>query len=359
MRTLVCIAFVVTLLCVCGNTIRAETETFDTQESVTANGWVEFQSRENQFDFGFSATNNAGGAGAGEGGGLMARSGPRGYFADVSDTRRDLSNDLVASGRIKWQDQNFDGEWFFGWFDAEEAENDNQAFLGFNVLEQRPQGWRILASINESGTPPTDQSPPCNACDGELRFVPDDSAIDFSLRWDADGGNAPGEGKLTLSLATVDGSETISSTDGTVASSTISTAIGPDDAIEFNAFGLLANSQGPRNDLGNFWFDDLFYTLDEGLSNPGDFNEDGVLDLIDFNILADNFGTGKFFSEGDINFDGHVDLDDFVEFRILFQAAQGQAQAASVPEPTGLAILAAGTALLLITRRRQARIRVG
>jgi len=352
MKTVVLTTVVGLLLFALGDVTRAETETFDTQDSVTANGWVEFGSRENQFDFGFSATNNAEGASGGEGGGVLARSQPRGYFADVSDTMRDLSNDLAATGRIKWQDQNFDGEWYFGWFDTEEAEADQRAFLGFGVLEQRAQGWRVLAAINEGDTPPTDESPPCNACDAELRFAPNNTAIDFSLFWDADGGDGPDEGKLTLSLATVDGSETISSTDGTIAASVISTAYGPTDAISgFNAFGILANSQSGDNQTGRFWIDDLFYTLDQGLASPGDFNEDGAVDLNDFNILASNFGTGKFFAEGDMNFDGQVNLEDFVEFRILFQA-QGQAQVAAVPEPSGLTILGLG-ALLLIMRRRQ------
>ena len=77
----------------------------------------------------------------------MARSGPRGYFADVSATTRDLSLSLNATGRIKFQDMNFDGQWYFGWFDTTVAEADGRAFVGFAVIEQRTDGWRIHATI--------------------------------------------------------------------------------------------------------------------------------------------------------------------------------------------------------------------
>ncbi len=330
----------------------AETETFDSAASVAANGWVEFGSRDNQFDFGFSPTNNAEGASGGEGGGLMARSGPRGYFADVSAITRDLSLPLNATGRFNWQDMNFDGAWFFGWFDTTLAEADERAFVGISFIEQRADGWRILASINDDGTPPTDVNSPCNGCNDELRFVLDNTPVDFALAWDPTGGNSPGEGKMTLSLTTVDGSAAITSAlDGSVSSSTISTAFGPADAIAgYNAFGILANSQGPRNDLGNFWFDDLEYTLDER-KPPGDFNEDGVIDTADFLILAANFDTGRTFAEGDNNFDGRVNLLDFVEFRRLFQAAQQQGATAAVPEPSSLTML--GLALFAWAFRRR------
>jgi hypothetical protein len=112
----------------------------------------------------------------------------------------------------------------------------------------------------------------------------------------------------------------------------------------------LANSQTGDNQLANFWFDDLEYILDER-KPPGDFNEDGTIDMADFLILAANFDTGRTFAEGDNNFDGRVDLQDFVEFRILFQGQQGAA--AAVPEPSSLAMMCLAGALLLITRRRK------
>jgi hypothetical protein len=44
----------------------------------------------------------------------------------------------------------------------------------------------------------------------------------------------------------------------------------------------------------------------------GDANHDATVNLLDFNILAGNFGlSGKIFSQGDFNYDGTVNLLDF------------------------------------------------
>ena len=85
----------------------------------------------------------------------------------------------------------------------------------------------------------------------------------------------------------------------------------------------------------------------------GDFNFDGTIDLGDFLILSSNFGTGDLFEQGDLDFSGRVDLADFVAFRDIF-AAQGQAQAAAVPEPSTFALFGLA-ALGLAARRRRAR----
>ena len=318
----------------------AEVETFDSQASVTANGWVEFGSREGEFDYGFSTTNNAEGASGGEGGGQIARFQPFSYFADVSAITRDLSLDLNASGRIKLQEVSFNGEAYFGWFNTTLAEESidppDTAYLGFQVLE----GFRLAAQINRNNTPPA-----------EAIVNPDnDTAYDFRIAWDADGGDADGDGKLTVTLTSLDGSQTLeSSTQGHDEFFRVDTVTG------YNAFGLLGNSQTGSDQLANFWFDDLEYTLDER-KPPGDFNEDGTIDMADFLILANNFDTGRTFAEGDNNFDGRVDLHDFVQFRVLFQAANTQGAAAAVPEPNSLALLSVcAGGLLLATRRRKLR----
>ena len=64
---------------------QAETQTFTSEASASADGWTEFGSRINNFDFGFSLTNNAeGDSGEGEGGGVVARREPSAYYADVT-----------------------------------------------------------------------------------------------------------------------------------------------------------------------------------------------------------------------------------------------------------------------------------
>ena len=51
----------------------------------------------------------------------------------------------------------------------------------------------------------------------------------------------------------------------------------------------------------------------------GDANRDRKVDLSDFAILRNNFGTDSTFSQGDFNYDGRVDLADFAMLRELRQ----------------------------------------
>ncbi len=83
---------------------------------------------------------------------------------------------------------------------------------------------------------------------------------------------------------------------------------------------------------------------------PGDFNQDGAIDLADFDVMRNNFLDGTTFAEGDMNFDGRVDLRDFSAFRDAFQAANG---AAAVPEPSAWILLALGFLAVLHGLRRR------
>ncbi len=91
-------------------------------------------------------------------------------------------------------------------------------------------------------------------------------------------------------------------------------------------------------------------------ADPGDFNEDGTVDLADFTILAANiYGhldgvTG--FANGDMNRDGRIDLADFHDFVGVFPAAAGAANV--VPEPTSW-MLASFLIVLMGVRSRRAK----
>ena len=89
-------------------------------------------------------------------------------------------------------------------------------------------------------------------------------------------------------------------------------------------------------------------------AQTGDFNMDGVVNLEDFLVMAENFNSSfeigeVSFSKGDNNIDGHVNLADFIELRAIFNAPAG-ASAASVPEPGGLLLVLVG--LLALYQRR-------
>ncbi len=87
---------------------------------------------------------------------------------------------------------------------------------------------------------------------------------------------------------------------------------------------------------------------------PGDFNEDGTIDLADYEILKSNFRSGKRLHEdGNINFRRSVDLEDFIDFAAAFNSFQQGG--APVPEPStwALALLSLVSLWGLRARRRR------
>ncbi|NLF32260.1 MAG: hypothetical protein GX591_15400 [Planctomycetes bacterium] len=75
-------------------------------------------------------------------------------------------------------------------------------------------------------------------------------------------------------------------------------------------------------DYGAGSFDSIRLTLAAvgPICNPGDADGDGDVDLDDFAILKDSYGTttGTTCAMGDFNGDGAVDLDDFVILKQSF-----------------------------------------
>ncbi|MEM7680996.1 MAG: dockerin type I domain-containing protein [Planctomycetota bacterium] len=107
-------------------------------------------------------------------------------------------------------------------------------------------------------------------------------------------------------------------------------------------FALLADGQ-----LNLAFFDDtlvdwvtLSWLEAAAVTLEGDFNADGVIDLLDFDILAQHFGltSGGTLATGDANADGAVNLLDFD----LLAQNFGAALPGAVPEPASVALLALG-----------------
>lgn len=98
-----------------------------------------------------------------------------------------------------------------------------------------------------------------------------------------------------------------------------------------------------------------FTTSNEELPPPGDFNNDGTVDVADFQLLAENYNMDvDRGTNGDINYSGHVDFKDFVSFRNAFSSGGGAA-AAAVPEPVAwfLGLMALLSTLHLGRQRRR------
>jgi hypothetical protein len=99
-------------------------------------------------------------------------------------------------------------------------------------------------------------------------------------------------------------------------------------------------------------------------SNPaagiaaGDVNRDGSVNVLDFNILANNFGKNagtNGWDQGDTNDDGNVNVTDFNAMANNFGKPSGSppAPVTAIPEPTALALFGLGMATVGIVRRRR------
>jgi glucose/arabinose dehydrogenase len=83
----------------------------------------------------------------------------------------------------------------------------------------------------------------------------------------------------------------------------------------------------------------------------GDADGDGDVDLGDFAILQDNFGTAASRAEGDVTLDGVVDLEDFSLIKEFLGTDSRSQQLAQVPEPSTWLLMAISLLGLLALRR--------
>ncbi len=78
----------------------------------------------------------------------------------------------------------------------------------------------------------------------------------------------------------------------------------------------------------------------------GDANGDGSVDVIDLGILATNYGAeiGADWDDGDFTGDGKIDVSDLGILATYYGI--GSAASATAPEPTTIALLLCGMAIL-------------
>jgi hypothetical protein len=69
---------------------------------------------------------------------------------------------------------------------------------------------------------------------------------------------------------------------------------------------------------------------------PGDVNRDGVVNALDFNALATNFGTSGGFAQGDLDFNGTINTNDFVVLAANFGSHATVSGAVSLASPPNL-----------------------
>ncbi|MEM9296577.1 MAG: SUMF1/EgtB/PvdO family nonheme iron enzyme, partial [Planctomycetota bacterium] len=116
--------------------------------------------------------------------------------------------------------------------------------------------------------------------------------------------------------------------------------------------GLTAPERGFDGHAPDEGRNDMGFRIAAAAWAAGDANGDGVVDLLDFDVLAQRFGDSIGFGigagpeQGDFNGDGIVDL---LDFDILAQNF-GVGAAAAIPEPSGAAVV--GVGLCVWGRRR-------
>jgi hypothetical protein len=136
------------------------------------------------------------------------------------------------------------------------------------------------------------------------------------------------------------------------------------------AIGFVFNGNWLLNSSASFIVDN-FRFLPRNPIDHADFNDDNMLNALDWQVLIANLNsqTADMFSQGDIGSHpeetavspGVVDFADFVRFEEIWDANNGGAGAfrlflAGIPEPASVMLALVGVAALSLHRRRSTRI---
>ncbi len=128
--------------------------------------------------------------------------------------------------------------------------------------------------------------------------------------------------------------------------------VNADGTIDFNGFygDYEITIDGQTYDL-QLAKGDTQYSL---VIAAGDYNANGSVDAADYTVWRDTLGSVDDL-RADGNGNGVVDDDDFAEWRTLFGTiyGSGSGAAATVPEPTCIALVAVASGLLGASRRRK------
>ncbi len=164
-------------------------------------------------------------------------------------------------------------------------------------------------------------------------------------------------GAVTYDLS-VTGGDIVTTADNATTAFPVNSAATSIARLEFSSAWNL-NVEGQNK---GYWVDDIFADATAVVDDPGgfleaDFNQDGIVDLLDLDVLGANWqSSGATNATGDANGDTIVDLLDLDVLGSQWQQSSSFAEALAasgiaVPEPASMVLLAAGG--LLISRRRR------
>ena len=211
------------------------------------------------FDFGFSNTNNAGGAAAGELGGTFSRTDDASthYFADDQIGAISRLDALTVTGNfIITENLNMDGWAHIGYINRETADafplSESQNQLGVAIIEPNDDtGFRIIAVTNSQ----------LGRSRGDVQRAPIGSKVSFVMTYEPSG-LEDGNGSLNVDFTLED---------GTVLNSFVDEVRNPDPIDwDFDAFiigGVPASSADPDR-KAIMYFDDVVYTINTAEGEP-------------------------------------------------------------------------------------------
>jgi hypothetical protein len=298
------------LLIACGPlSAQEETQTFDSEESAATDGWMFNEEGQNpericrdgelcETNLGWKDSDIAGGADAGEGGGLVHRSGtlPVGFYADTTIGELTLDMPISASGKVSLVNINANGHYHFGFFDGQRILDDPLdagAHLGFFFSE--PKAEITGANFRWGHSIRTDSGVWSSAEQGWPEGVLPGESLDFSIDYDPSG-----DGTLTLEIGDEDPWEVTLPSDIRNESTTLT------------AFGIWTaatpSNASPR--YVEIFLDDITYTSLSTTTKPGDYNNNGLLDAGDLDQQAQAIAGQQHPQEFDLNNDGLVNFTD-------------------------------------------------
>jgi hypothetical protein len=287
---------------------QTETQTFDSAASAAAAGWLTNDEGMNPdrgcvdadcaTDLGWKDSNLAGGAAAGEGGGLLHRSGdlPIGFYADTTIGELNLDMPFSASGKVALTNINFDGHAHLGFLDTTRLLSDPLdygAVMGFQIAEP---GGDVAPNFRWGYIVVDDAGDILNTNQSFVNGLPDGESLDFVIDY-----NPEGDGVLTLAIADEDPVELLL------------TAEQRQTGATFTGFGVFTGPYAgtPRAQSLEILIDDVTYTSLDTVAAAGDYNRDTLLDARDIDLQAAAMNApNPDLAVFDENGDGLVDLAD-------------------------------------------------
>lgn len=198
--------------------------------------------------YGFSNSNNAGGSPGEAGGAIASRTQEITYYADTNIGVLNQQQPLSASGLLTAAGSlsGFDGGIEFGWFNATPPLTPSVGVavggvfdaVAMRILDRTATSYRVQARLGDAG--------------GILVNLNTDNDYLFDMTYDPNGGGV-GAGRLTLEFRRA--------TDNVLVGTTIANGSSLTTPFNLNGFGFMTLDFDSDRPAGNFFVDNLAYTV--------------------------------------------------------------------------------------------------